>query len=178
MTQRSQITVFIPTYHGARYLGDAIQSVLNQSLQEFNIVVWDDGSKDQTLVIARSFKDPRIEVRVGNQNVGMVENWNRCGQSSISEFFTLLHQDDRYHPDYLKNCLAEFRRKPDLGLLATDSRVIDVDGKITVDPKNRFKRKGLKKSEHLGKLLLKGNFIYCPSVMYRTTAFKKIGPFR
>ncbi|NJN22129.1 MAG: glycosyltransferase family 2 protein [Leptolyngbya sp. RL_3_1] len=71
-----QISVVINTYNSSKFIGETIQTVLNQSFQDFELIIVDDGSKDNTLEIVETFKDPRIQV-YPYANGGIAKSRNR-----------------------------------------------------------------------------------------------------
>lgn len=95
------ISVCIPTYNGADFISETIKSVLNQSLQDFEIVVSDDGSTDDTVKIIKSFKDERITKIDCLQRVGAEANWNNAVALANGNLIKLLCQDDIIYKDCL-----------------------------------------------------------------------------
>jgi glycosyltransferase involved in cell wall biosynthesis len=97
------VSVCIPCYRGAAHLGAAISSVLAQTFTDFELVIIDDNSPDNTDEVVASFADPRIRYLKNPKNLGPEGNWNRCLDEARGRFFKLLPQDDLIAPD----CLAE-----------------------------------------------------------------------
>ena len=88
------ISVCIPTYNGAKYIAQTIESILNQTFTDFEIIVSDDGSSDKTLEIVGSFNDPRI-VRIDRlSKVGAEANWNNAVANASASLVKLVCQDD------------------------------------------------------------------------------------
>ena len=88
------ISVCIPTYNGAKYIAQTIESILNQTFTDFEIIVSDDGSLDKTLKIVSSFNDPRI-VRIDRlSKVGAEANWNNAVANASASLVKLVCQDD------------------------------------------------------------------------------------
>jgi glycosyltransferase involved in cell wall biosynthesis len=103
MNQAPTVSVCIPTYRGAAHLGATIESVLNQDFTDFELVVIDDNSPDNTSTIVSSFHDNRIRYIKNASNLGPEGNWNRCLEEATGKYFKLLPQDDVLAP----NCLRE-----------------------------------------------------------------------
>jgi glycosyltransferase involved in cell wall biosynthesis len=101
-----RISVCIPTYKGAATIGPAIASVLAQSFADFELVVIDDGSPDDTPAVVNSFQDSRIRYLRNAANLGPEGNWNRCLGEARGEYFKLLPHDDLLHPDCLARQIA------------------------------------------------------------------------
>ena len=96
------ISVCIPTYNGAKYIAQTIESVLNQTFTDFEIIVSDDGSSDKTLEIVGSFNDPRI-VRIDRlSKVGAEANWNNAVANASASLVKLVCQDDILYPQCLE----------------------------------------------------------------------------
>lgn len=97
------VSICIPTYRGAAHIAAAIESVLAQSYTNFELIVIDDNSTDDTAAIAQSYLDPRVRFLQNPRNLGPQENWNRCLSEARGKYFKLLPQDDLLAPD----CLAK-----------------------------------------------------------------------
>ena len=96
------ISVCIPTYNGAKYIAQTIESILNQTFTDFEIIVSDDGSSDKTLEIVGSFNDPRI-VRIDRlSKVGAEANWNNAVANASASLVKLVCQDDLLYPQCLE----------------------------------------------------------------------------
>lgn len=102
-TAAPTVSVCIPTYRGAAHIGAAIESVLAQSYTDFELIVIDDNSPDDTAAIVQGYLDPRIRFLQNPGNLGPQGNWNRCLNEACGKYFKLLPQDDLLAPD----CLAK-----------------------------------------------------------------------
>lgn len=100
------VSVCIPTYRGAATLGAAIASVLAQTWTDFELVVIDDGSPDDTRAVVDGFNDPRLVYLRNATNLGPEGNWNRCLAQARGRYFKLLPHDDLLHPDCLARQVA------------------------------------------------------------------------
>lgn len=90
------VSVCIPTYNGADFLDDCINSVCAQTYKNIEILIVDDQSQDATLEIAQrhALQDPRIRIEVNPQNLGLVGNWNNCLQKARGQWIKFVFQDD------------------------------------------------------------------------------------
>ena len=96
------ISVCIPTYNGAEYIAQTIESILNQTFTDFEVIVSDDVSSDKTLEIVGSFNDPRI-VRIDRlSKVGAEANWNNAVATASASLVKLVCQDDLLYPQCLE----------------------------------------------------------------------------
>ena len=96
------ISVCIPTYNGAKYIAQTIESILNQTFTDFEIIVSDDGSSDKTLEIVGSFNDPRIVQIDRLSKVGAEANWNNAVATASASLVKLVCQDDLLYPQCLE----------------------------------------------------------------------------
>ena len=101
-----RVSVCIPTYKGAATIGPAIASVLAQTFADFELLVIDDGSPDNTAVVVNGFQDTRIRYLRNAANLGPEGNWNRCLSEARGQYFKLLPHDDLLHPDCLARQVA------------------------------------------------------------------------
>ena len=102
MSQRPLISVCIPCYNGSKFIGRTIESVLAQTFTDFELLLVDDKSSDDTVSIIRGFTDRRINFRQNDRNLGLALNWHEVLSQSVGKYVKLLCEDDILHP----NCLA------------------------------------------------------------------------
>src|SRR5262249_24131117 len=102
---RARVTVCIPTYNGASYIGQSIESVLRQTYGNLEILVGDDANRCETAAIVRQYarKDSRIRIVINEVNLGLVSNWNRCVELATSDWIKFVLQDDLIEPE----CVAK-----------------------------------------------------------------------
>jgi len=111
------VTIGIPTYNRSGMLWQAIQSILQQSYQDFEIVVSDDCSPDDTAQVVASFNDKRIKYHRTTTNLRPPRNWNECVRLAQGEFFALLPDDDVYCPDFLAEMVKKLQSQPNIGFV-------------------------------------------------------------
>ena len=104
--KRPKVSVCIPTYLGDQTLGAAIESVLAQTYTDFELMVIDDGSPDDTRAVVERFSDPRMVYLCNEKNLGPEGNWNRCLEVATGDYFKLLPHDDVLHPHCLERQVA------------------------------------------------------------------------
>ncbi|MBT9566874.1 MAG: glycosyltransferase [Thiobacillus sp.] len=107
------VSICIPTYRGAAHLGATIDSVLAQTCTNFELVIVDDQSPDDTEAIIRRYTDPRIRYLKNERNLGPEGNWNRCLEEARGALFKLLPQDDLIYPDTLARQVDILERDAD-----------------------------------------------------------------
>jgi glycosyltransferase involved in cell wall biosynthesis len=123
------ISVFVPAFNVAGFLSYTIQSVLSQTYQDWEMLIIDDCSSDDTYAIARhwAMQDPRINVVRNDTNLGMLENWNKGISLCTCPFFVKLDADDIWHPQMLEKAMEVLEHNPGVGLVF--SRYINIDAK-------------------------------------------------
>lgn len=105
---KPKISVCVPTYNGSQFLRECLDSILAQTFSNFELLIVDDRSSDNTVEIAEEYaaKDSRINVMINPQNLGLVGNWNRCLEITKGEWIKFVFQDDLLAPDCLGKMLA------------------------------------------------------------------------
>lgn len=103
------VSVLVPAYNGATFVGQCLTSIQAQSHQDIEVLVVDDGSTDDTLAIAREFarQDPRVRVEVNAHNLGLVGNWARCIELARGEWLKFVFQDDLIDSTCVEELFAE-----------------------------------------------------------------------
>jgi Glycosyl transferase family 2 len=120
------VSVCIPVYNGADSIGRAIDSVLTQTFRNFECVVVDNNSTDNTVERVRAYSDPRIRIVCNRRNLGLVGNHNKCVEVATGRLIQFVHADDWLLP----NCLARLVPAFDddsVGLAFAPRRVITTD---------------------------------------------------
>ncbi|CAG0981332.1 Glycosyltransferase GlyG [Anaerolineae bacterium] len=123
-----KISVVIPCYNQAHYLGEAVRSVLCQTYQDFEIIVVDDGSTDETSQVAASFGE-RVRC-VRQENRGLAGARNTGILNARGEFIGLLDADDMWLPSYLSTMLRAFDKYPTIGAAYCGWQYIDSTGTL------------------------------------------------
>jgi glycosyltransferase involved in cell wall biosynthesis len=121
----------IPMYNAEKYLAPAIESVLGQTFEDWELVLFDDGSRDRTLKIAHDFgrRDPRICVVKGvNRGTASARNRGFAATSRVSEFIIFLDHDDTWEPDALQLLIEALEAHPECSAAHGLARAIDPQG--------------------------------------------------
>lgn len=108
--KKTLVDIVLPVYNGSNYLKDCIQSVLNQTYNDFNLLILDDCSEDNSLEIIKSFKDDRIIVYRNEKNKGLFYNLNFLIEKSNSDFIHLWSQDDIMYTDCIDTCVKYYKQ--------------------------------------------------------------------
>ncbi|MEH2179459.1 glycosyltransferase family 2 protein [Nostoc sp.] len=101
-----KVSVIIPAYNTEAYIAKAIESALEQTLDDIEVIIIDDGSSDKTLEIAKSFTDQRLKVMVNQQNFGVSAARNSAIRAAQGEWIAVLDSDDWYVPERLNNLVS------------------------------------------------------------------------
>lgn len=172
-----KVSVLIPTYRYARYLPEAIESVLAQDFDDFEVLLSDDASHDGSAEILRQYaaRDARIRAVEQPTNLGMVQNWNWCLSQARGKYIKFLFGDDRLSaPCALRRQYEMLEGNPSAILASSARRIIDSSSR-PVGLWNDLETEGLNKGSELGKacLLQSKNLIGEPSaVLIRGEAAK------
>ena len=110
------VSVVVPCYRQAEFVGDAIRSVLDQTYPRFELVVVDDASPDDTARVVAGFSDPRIKVVTHAENRGLSASRNSGIAASTGDIVALLDADDMFHRDKLKLHVAFLGARPEIGV--------------------------------------------------------------
>lgn len=141
---KPKISVLIPTYNYSRYLPEAIESVLRQDWQDFEILISDDASTDGSAdIIARyAAIDRRIRFKVHPANLGMVQNWNWCLSEARGEYIKYLFGDDILASPKALRRLVELLESNSSAVLAASARYVIDESSEIVEVWDEFKTPG------------------------------------
>jgi glycosyltransferase involved in cell wall biosynthesis len=124
-----KVTVLMSVYNGRRYLSDAIESILNQTWPDFEFLIINDGSTDNSREIIKSFNDPRIRLVDNSENIGLVKSLNRGLELAQGELIARQDADDISYPNRLDEQVRFLNMHPQIMLLGTGVKTIDESGK-------------------------------------------------
>lgn len=125
-----RVSVLLPVYNGERYLAAAIESVLRQSFDDFELIICDDASLDGSRAIAEDFaaRDSRINLICNEKNIGLFANYNRCLTEAQGEIIKPFAQDDILAETIIERCVAALDANPSVALVSVNRRYIDESG--------------------------------------------------
>ncbi|MEM6521511.1 MAG: glycosyltransferase, partial [Cyanobacteria bacterium P01_C01_bin.70] len=118
-------SVCIPTYNRVHYLAEAIASVQQQTFPDWEVIVCDDGSQDNTPNFMATLTDPRIRYIRHERNIGKSNNMISGYAAAQGEYFIKFDDDDRLTPDFLQKTAAVLEQHPEIDLVSTDHWVIN-----------------------------------------------------
>lgn len=167
-----KVSVLIPNYNYGRFLGEAIESVLNQTYQDFELIIVDNNSTDNTdEVVQKYLTDPRIQYYKNPINIGMVPNFNKSMEYAKGEYIKFLLADDKLHHDLLAKFVSILDEYPNVCLVTSKSESFGLESTVRESPFEYLQsgEKIIKECIRNGK----GNFIGEPTtVMFRATNLK------
>jgi glycosyltransferase involved in cell wall biosynthesis len=113
MSAAPKVTVFVPVYNRERYIAQTIESILTQTFTDFELLLLDDGSTDNSVKIMQSYKDPRIRIVCNDENLGIARTRNKGIQLAQGEYLAILDSDDYAYPTRLAEQVAFLARHGD-----------------------------------------------------------------
>lgn len=126
---KTKVSVIMPVYNGEKYLADSIESILNQSYADFEFIIIDDASTDNSYKIISGYQDRRIKLLSNDPNIGQTITLNKGIQVSASGFIARMDQDDIALPQRLKLQLDFLIRHPEIALVGSSATIINGLGK-------------------------------------------------
>jgi glycosyltransferase involved in cell wall biosynthesis len=170
------VDIIMPAYNAGRYISAAIRSVLDQTFQDWQLVIVDDGSTDNTAAIVDSFREelgPRLTF-VQQPNAGLPAARNTAIRHSSSELLALLDSDDIWLPNRLAESVASLQKNPAAGLSYGLITRIDADGKLgeTFRGNPKFASGRIARAIYLREVDLP-----CPTMTFRRSALEPTGLF-
>lgn len=172
----SKVTVIMPSYNHQKYVGQAIESVLKQTYQDFQLEIVDDASEDDSWKIIQSYSDSRIHAVRMEKNTGFA-HFHRTVRKVTTEYTAVICSDDVWAPDKLEKQMAYLEQHPDVDACFTWVNMIGEDGtpfeKVTDFYWKIFDQSNRSRCEWLNIFFYHGNCLCFPSCVIRTKAYGK-----
>lgn len=165
MKQESLISVVMPVYNGEKYLREAIESILNQTYQNFEFLIINDGSTDASEEIIRSFSDSRIVYLQNDKNRGLVYTLNYGINVAKGEYIARMDADDISEPTRFERQLEVFLNDQEIGICGTWAKIIGSEIAFKVETEH----------EKIKCKLLFGNQFIHSSIMFNKALLDKSG---
>jgi glycosyltransferase involved in cell wall biosynthesis len=171
-TEIPKVSVVMAVYNSERYIKEAVESILNQTYKNLELIIVNDASTDDTGKILEGFSDPRIKVETHKRRLGPARSRNDAIEKSSGEYIAIMDADDISAPERIEIQARFLDENKDIGLVGSGRLEIDSDGtplypKYFPSDDNLIKKNILKES------------CFChPSIMFRKTIFQKIGGYR
>jgi glycosyltransferase involved in cell wall biosynthesis len=164
------ISIILPVYNAAAYIEKTITSLLNQTFTDFELLIIDDGSTDNTIAVIKKFTDDRIKLIVNDKNLGLIKTLNKATALSKGRYIARMDADDIALPERLLLQKEFLDTHPDVSVVAGWINFIDEAGNETgvwdLDRRTNT-------TSTIEKSLLRENCIAHPTVMIRTVVLQK-----
>ncbi len=157
-----RISVLLPVYNCPRYVGGAIESILAQTFADFEFLIIDDGSTDQTPEVLKKYTDPRIRI-IRHENRGLAGTLNVGIELARGKYIARQDQDDISLPERLAKQLSYMEEHPDCGLLGTWAQIVQGDRLV-----ERFHRHPTDASELRYHLLFNNPFVHSSVILRKS----------
>lgn len=180
-TERPKVSIGLPVYNGEKYLSETIDCFLAQTFTDFELIVCDNASTDQTQQIVQDYakQDSRIQYFRNSINIGATGNHNRTLELSSGEYFKWAGHDDRYAPEYLERCVEVLDNESSVVLCYPKTVIIDENGQFTKYYEDGFHLRDMKPHERFRRIVRHSNKeMFNPSLgVIRTDILKKAQPY-
>jgi glycosyltransferase involved in cell wall biosynthesis len=123
-----KVSICMPTYNGEKYIKQTIDSILNQSFKDYEVIFVDDGSTDDTCKIIESYNNKKFRLIKEKNSGSMVKNWNRCFKYAKGEYIIFVFQDDLIAKDCLEKKVKLLDENPDVVFCYSASSIINDEG--------------------------------------------------
>ena len=171
------VSVCVPTHNRASSLRLTLEAILRQTAQDFEIIVGDDASTDDTAATVAAFADPRIRYWRHPRNLGIYSNWNALISEARGRFVCVYHDHDTYLPTILERSLALLEEHPDMAFVHTAIVLVDKSG-VPVDVfANEFDEVMAGRALRERSSRTTRNMLCAASTMVRREAYAAAGPF-
>ncbi len=165
------MSILLPVYNAETYIQEAIESILEQTYTNFELIILNDGSRDNSKQIIQTIKDERI-VYVEHENIGLAATLNKGITLSKADLIARQDQDDVSLKDRIAKQVAFLQNNPNVHLLGTQAVIINEKG----ESKNRFHKHPIQNIELKFSLLFDNPFVHS-SVMFRKQAVIEVGVY-
>ncbi|MCL1887224.1 MAG: glycosyltransferase [Betaproteobacteria bacterium] len=177
------VSIILTSLNHAPFLREAINSVLNQSFSDFELIILDDASTDDSWRIIHEYSDERIRTFRSDHPGMAVKKVNEAiFQTAKGKYIAIHHSDDKWHPEKLEKQIAFLDNHPDTGAVFTHVQVINEQGKPFNMPGHFyhqvFDQPNRTRHEWLRFFLEHGNALCHPSVLIRKSCYLDFGPYK
>lgn len=179
--RQPKVSVLIPAYNHAQYIQETIDSVLEQSFGDFELLISDDCSTDNTVDMIKRYSDSRIISVFFEENKGTVRSLNHLLSLAKGEYIAVLGSDDVWEKDKLEKQLEVLEKDKSIAACFSKATVIDQNSNQIVDKAvfsdEIFEFENCDKAHMLRKLFVSGNHLCHSSAVIRTSVHKQVGEY-
>ncbi len=173
-----KVSVVMASYNHERFVAETIQSVLDQSYQDFEFIITDDGSADRTVDVINRFDDPRIKLFCFPQNHGACRAINNCINEAKGEYIAVINSDDAWFPNKLEKQVNFLDSHPDIGAVFSYAQIIDEDSNDLAENNHAYQKIFIQQNKNRFewlKHLFWGNCLCHPSILIRKVCYEITG---
>jgi len=175
------VSICIPTYNSARFLRECLDSIVNQTYSNKEIIVSDNASTDETEKIVKEYVEKyKVKYYRNEKNIGGEANFDRCIELANGEYITIFHSDDLYMPGIVQKQVQTFQENSSVGAVFACANFINNYGKVVGESKLPIELRN-KRIYYFPDIFLSIlsnlNFLICPSAMVRGKIYKELVPF-
>lgn len=182
MVRRPKVSVVLTSYNHEKFLRESIESVLDQTFRDFELIIWDDASNDESWQIINSYSDPRIKAFRNSKNEVRGSINKAISGAAMGELVAILHSDDAWEPDKLEKQVAVLEERPDIGAVFSFALIIKENGELFTDQSHFyfdiFNQPNRTRYEWLSHFFFIGNALCHPSVLVRKSCYSECGLYR
>ena len=183
MNKKIKVSVILTSYNHAEYLREAIDSVLNQTFTDFELIIWDDASTDKSWAIIQSYTDLRIRAFRSEINQSGVSNVNRAiSEEAKGKYIAIHHSDDIWEPQKLEKQVTFLDKNLHIGAVFSQALIIGENSEPFVDTShlyyNIFDQPNRNRYEWLNFFFYHWNALCHPSVLIRRQCYDDCGLYR
>lgn len=175
------VSICVPTYNSAKFLRKSLDSIVNQTYPNREIIVSDNASTDNTEEIIKEYvKKYNIKYYKNERNIGGEANFSKCIQLANGDYTAIYHSDDVYMPNIIQKQVQVFESNTSVGAVFTRAEFINIHDKIIGESKLPVELSDKRIycfSEIFLSILSNLNFLICPSAMVRSKIYKELAPF-
>ncbi len=132
------VTIAIPTFNRASWLKDCVLSALSQTYKNFEVIVSDNASTDDTQKVLREFRSRKLRIITQSENIGLLPNWNACLAEAKGDYIVLVSDDDRISSWLLKRAMGLVKTDPSIPIVITLSDIYYSEVARTWTPSTRL----------------------------------------
>lgn len=171
------VGIYIPAYNADQFIDKAIASVLNQSFRDFELLIVDDASTDNTAEVASSYlENPKVTYFRNEHNLGMSSNWNRGISLLKNKYIAKLDADDFHHPEFLSETISVLENNPGVGMVFSGLNWVTGRG-ANVTPMLPYTSSWTADGKIFRANLFRKFVCYGPTICVRAECYAKLGAF-
>jgi glycosyltransferase involved in cell wall biosynthesis len=178
-----RVSVILTSFNHEKYIGEAIESVLNQTFVDFELIIWDDASSDGSWAIIKSYSDRRIRAFRNDENQRAIFGILKAiFEVATGDYIAMHHSDDVWASNKLETQVAYLDSHPEIGAVFSDALAIGEDGSALADAEhpyfNIFNQRNKTRFEWLRFFFSHGNALCHPSLLIRKGCYADCGAYR